>query len=159
MAMKECADCGLMNPDDAASCPACGASAWKGLAATGSAELPDESLVCPVCAAPNDPMSRTCSACRAPLSGGAGFLGTFGVGAVPGAGPRTPRLRWFATAVWASSVICTLFLVFQLAATLGQPRYLPDAQGTALVPLILLAISASITVAGIHGRVWKRDDR
>jgi hypothetical protein len=51
-----------------------------------------------------------------------------------------------------------LLLVFQLAATLGQPSYLPDAPGAAIGALILLGISASITVAGIHGRVWKRDD-
>ena len=157
--MKECADCGLMNPDDADACPACGASAWKTASAQGNTELLEDSVVCPVCAAPNAPTFRTCSACRAPLSGGAGFLGAFGVGAIPGATKRTRRLRWFATAVWAGSAICTLLLVFQLAATLGQPSYLPDAPGAAIGPLILLGISASITVAGIHGRVWKRDGR
>ena len=155
--MKECADCGLMNPDDAASCPACGANKWTAVSAGIAAHPSEGSVVCPVCAAPNDPTFRTCSSCRAPLSGGAGFLGTFGVGSVPGAGPRTRRLRWFAIPVWAASAICTGLLIFQLAATLGRPRHF-DSPAHAIGPLFVLAISATITIAGIHSRIWRRDD-
>ncbi len=168
--MKACAECGLVNPDEAITCPGCNGQSWASLAPPipGAVRLDpvsepgkpgafdaDDTVVCPACTEPNPSLLTRCRRCRGPLSGGATMLAGYEAGAVQQGVTMTRRHKFIAFGIWILSIPCTVGALLNLALTvLRWDREIGPAM--LLVSIILVVITGSVTWFGARHWIFGR---
>ncbi len=165
--MKACAECGLVNPDEAESCPACDGRSWAPLppGIPGAAPLApvsdpirtsdatdgEDTVICPACTEPNPGWLTRCRRCHGALSGGATVVAGYEAGAVQQGVTMTRGHRFFAFTLWLLSIPCTLLSLVHLFSVMA--RWDPEAGPIQFVSaVILLGITGTVTWFG--GRYW-----